>query len=93
MAAMPAALVSPAAAYLAHESCTLTGALIATGGGHVHRWMLRESDGLADRDLTIEDVAEHIDAIREPGGLAAAGVAEQMNAILVTAQQAAVGVN
>jgi hypothetical protein len=87
MAAMPAAMVSPAAAYLAHESCTLTGALLATGGGHVHRWMLRESDGLADRDLTIEDVRDNIASIVEPGGLAAAGVEEQMNAILVTAQE------
>jgi hypothetical protein len=51
--------------------------------------MLRETDGLADRALTIEDVRDNISAIVEPGGLAAAGVEEQMNAILVTAQEAA----
>ena len=86
MAAMPAALVSPAAAYLAHESCTLTGALIASGGGHVHRWLLRETDGVVNRHLTVEDVRDNIDSIAEPGDITVIDPTQQMMTVLATAQ-------
>jgi NAD(P)-dependent dehydrogenase (short-subunit alcohol dehydrogenase family) len=55
--------VSPAAVYLAHQSCTLAGELLICGGGQVQRLALSESVGIADNQLTPEVVAERIDEI------------------------------
>lgn len=55
--------VSPAAVYLAHESCTLTGELLIAGGGQVMRLALSESVGISDEHLTPEIVAERIGEI------------------------------
>ena len=65
-ASMPqfaAELVSPAAVYLAHESCTLAGELLIAGGGQVMRLALSETVGITSDDLTPEAVAERIDEI------------------------------
>jgi NAD(P)-dependent dehydrogenase (short-subunit alcohol dehydrogenase family) len=56
-------LVSPAAVYLAHESCELTGELLISGGGQVMRLALSESQGIRDEHLTPEVVAENIERI------------------------------
>ena len=58
-----AELVSPAAVYLAHESCTLAGELLIAGGGQVMRLALSETVGITSDDLTPEVVAERIDEI------------------------------
>jgi NAD(P)-dependent dehydrogenase (short-subunit alcohol dehydrogenase family) len=55
--------VSPAAVYLGHESCNLTGELLIAGGGQVMRLALLESAGITDENLTPEVVAENIDKI------------------------------
>ena len=57
------ALVSPAAVYLAHESCRLTGEVLVSGGGQVMRLALLESQGILDENLTPEIVAENIDKV------------------------------
>jgi hypothetical protein len=65
-ASMPqyaAEFVSPAAVYLAHESCTLVGELLIAGGGQVMRLALSETAGITVDDLTPEVVAERIDEI------------------------------
>jgi hypothetical protein len=65
-ASMPqyaAEFVSPAAVYLAHESCTLAGELLIAGGGQVMRLALSETAGITVDDLTPEVVAERIDEI------------------------------
>ncbi len=56
-------LVSPAAIYLAHESCALTGEILVAGGGQVMRLALLESQGITDEHLTPEVVAENIDKV------------------------------
>ena len=57
-------LVAPAAAYLAHESCTLNGEVLVAGGGDVMRLAPIVTRGIArGNELSIEDVAESIDAI------------------------------
>jgi NAD(P)-dependent dehydrogenase (short-subunit alcohol dehydrogenase family) len=61
-------LVSPAAVYLAHESCPLTGEVLVSGGGQVMRLALLESQGLTDDHLTPEKVAENIDKILDLTG-------------------------
>ena len=55
--------VSPAAVYLAHESCQLNGELLVAGGGQVMRLALMETGGFTSEHLTPEVVAEHIDQI------------------------------
>jgi NAD(P)-dependent dehydrogenase (short-subunit alcohol dehydrogenase family) len=54
---LPAELVSPAVAFLAHESCPVTGEGIECIGGEVHRIYLARTPGFCDRDLTIESLA------------------------------------
>ncbi len=61
-------LVSPAAVYLGHESCELTGELLISGGGQVMRLALSESQGITDEHLTPEVVAENIDKILDMTG-------------------------
>jgi NAD(P)-dependent dehydrogenase (short-subunit alcohol dehydrogenase family) len=66
--------VSPAAVYLAHESCTLVGELLVAGGGQVMRLALVESVGITNEKLTAEDVAEQIDQILDITGAPAVTV-------------------
>ena len=64
--AMPqfaAEFVSPAAVYLAHESCMLAGELLIAGGGQVMRLALSETAGITVDQLTPEVVAARIDEI------------------------------
>ncbi len=61
--AIPAELVSPAVAYLAHESCAVTGGLFDVGGGAMSSTFLTASAGIFKPDLTIEDVRDNIDSI------------------------------
>jgi len=60
---MPAELVSPAVAYLAHESCPVTGECLDVMGGGVRRTYMAWTKGINDRDLTIETVAERWEEI------------------------------
>jgi NAD(P)-dependent dehydrogenase (short-subunit alcohol dehydrogenase family) len=58
-------VVSPVAAYLAHESCELNGVVLAAGGGQVQRFALMENDGIKIDGLTIEDVASNIATVTD----------------------------
>lgn len=63
------AQVSPAVAYLASEDCDLTGEIWSVGGGSVSRFFVGLTDGYIkpkqDGALTIEDVAAHVNEIRD----------------------------
>jgi NAD(P)-dependent dehydrogenase (short-subunit alcohol dehydrogenase family) len=63
LARMNPDLVAPAAAYLAHESCTLNGEVLVAGGGEVFRMTPVVTRGLSKDWITIEDVAENLDTI------------------------------
>jgi len=63
LARMKPDLVAPAAAYLAHESCTVNGEVLVAGGGEVFRMTPIVTLGISQETLTIEDVAGQIDAI------------------------------
>jgi NAD(P)-dependent dehydrogenase (short-subunit alcohol dehydrogenase family) len=56
-------LVSPVVAFLAHESCPVSGEVFSAGGGQVSRLFVGRTDGFHKPDLRIEDVAEHLDEI------------------------------
>ena len=67
----PPELVSPAVAFLAHESCPVTGECLDVMGGTVRRVYMGWTEGVSDRELTIEKVAENWDRIM-------AGASEQL---------------
>ena len=56
-------LVSPAAVFLAHESCRLDGAMLVAGGGTVMRVAFVCNEGITDEHMTPEAVAEGLDKI------------------------------
>lgn len=60
-------MVAPTVAWLAHESCHVTGEMFVSLGGRVARAFIAETRGVYSDRWTIEDVAENIAAIRDPG--------------------------
>ncbi len=65
--------VSPVVAYLASEGCAVNGEVWSVGGGSVSRFFVGLTPGyfkhpVHDGPLTIEDVVEHLDDIRDEDG-------------------------
>lgn len=60
MAAFPPELASPAAVYLAHESCSLNGVVLVAGGGQVLRLAVMENQGFMSDAMSPETVAANI---------------------------------
>jgi hypothetical protein len=58
-------LVSPAAVFLAHESCRLNGEILVSGGGQVMRMVIMQNAGITKDDLTPEDVADNLDRLMD----------------------------
>ncbi len=69
-AAMAPELVAPMVAFLAHESCTVSGEIYAAGAGRFARLFLASAPGYVHPgpDVTIEDVASHWAAINDEAG-------------------------
>jgi NAD(P)-dependent dehydrogenase (short-subunit alcohol dehydrogenase family) len=57
------ALISPAAAWLVHEDCTLNGQVLSVAGGRVARFFMGLTEGFASDTLTIEDVRDGSDGL------------------------------
>jgi NAD(P)-dependent dehydrogenase (short-subunit alcohol dehydrogenase family) len=57
-------LVAPTVAWLAHESCSITGEMLTSIAGRVARAYVVETQGVYQPSWTIEQVAEQMDAIR-----------------------------
>jgi NAD(P)-dependent dehydrogenase (short-subunit alcohol dehydrogenase family) len=64
-ASMPPELCAPAAAFLAHEACPLTGEVLQVGMGGVARLAVVHTPGIAKMPLTAEDIAANLEAILE----------------------------
>ena len=64
---MPPDMCAPAAAYLAHESCSLNGEVLQAGMGSVARIAVVFSPGIWRSPMTAEDLAENIDTIMNVG--------------------------
>ncbi|KZS60262.1 SDR family NAD(P)-dependent oxidoreductase [Mycobacterium ostraviense] len=58
-------LVAPVVGLLAHESCPITGEMLVAVAGRVARAVVAESPGVHRPSWSIEDVAEHLDDIRD----------------------------
>ncbi|MGA4992159.1 SDR family NAD(P)-dependent oxidoreductase [Nonomuraea bangladeshensis] len=65
---MPPELVAPVAAYLAHESCGITGEVLTAAGGLVNRMVMLNTAGIHDPALTPETVADRLDEILDTSG-------------------------
>lgn len=57
-------LVAPTVAYLAHESCAVTGELLVAIAGRVARAYIAETPGVYQPSWTVDDVAARLDEIR-----------------------------
>ena len=64
-ASMPPEMCSPAAAFLAHESCPINGEVLQVGMGTVARIAVVRAQGIAQAPLTAESIAENLDAIMD----------------------------
>lgn len=64
-AAMPPDLCAPAAAFLAHDSCRLSGEILRVGLGGVARIAVVASRGINQTPLTAEDIAENLGTIMD----------------------------
>jgi hypothetical protein len=62
---MGAELVAPAVAWLAHETCSITAEILIALAGRVATAVMAETPGVYRPSWSIEDVGEHIDAIRD----------------------------
>jgi hypothetical protein len=62
------ALVSPIAAWLVHEDCPVTGEIYSAAGGRIARFFVGMTDGYYNPKLTLEDVRDHFEEIRDEKG-------------------------
>lgn len=67
-ASMPPQLCAPAAVYLAHPSCSISGEMLRIGLGGVARIAIMHSAGLDKTGLCAEDIAENIDTVMDLTG-------------------------
>ncbi|BBZ39967.1 SDR family NAD(P)-dependent oxidoreductase [Mycobacterium conspicuum] len=61
----PTSLVSPVVAYLAHESCALSGANLEAAAGNVGLRVFGQTAGYTDADLTVEKVRDNLSTITD----------------------------
>ena len=63
-------LVAPMVAFLAHEDCPVSGEIYAAGAGRLARIFIASTPGYVHPDAgpTVDDVAEHWDAINDEAG-------------------------
>jgi hypothetical protein len=60
--------IAPVVADLAHQDCSLTGQILAAGGGQVAAVLMTETRGITVPDLTAETVRDRLAEILEPAG-------------------------
>jgi NAD(P)-dependent dehydrogenase (short-subunit alcohol dehydrogenase family) len=61
-------LVSPVVVFLAHEDCPVSGEVFSVGGGVVSRFFIGLTQGYVNPKLTVEDVRDNLDTIRDETG-------------------------
>ena len=61
-------LVAPVVAWLAHEDVPVTGEVYSVGAGRVARFFIGMTEGYFNPKLTVEDVREHFEQIRDETG-------------------------
>src|SRR3954468_23954454 len=61
-------LVSPIVAWLVHEDCPVTGEVYSAAAGRISRFFIGLTEGYYNPALTLEDVRDHFDDIRNEDG-------------------------
>ena len=62
------ALVAPVVGWLVHESCPVSGEIFTAGGGRVARFFIGMTPGIYSEDLSVEEIRDRFDEIRDPEG-------------------------
>ncbi len=60
--------VTPVVCFLAHEDCPVSGEVYSAAAGNVARFFVGRTPGYYNPDLTVEDVAENFEQIRDETG-------------------------
>jgi NAD(P)-dependent dehydrogenase (short-subunit alcohol dehydrogenase family) len=79
------ALVAPVAAFLTHRDCPVSGEIYTVGAGHVARFFIGRTKGFYSPALSVEQVRDHLDEIRDEADYSVpAGPADEMAALFAT---------
>jgi NAD(P)-dependent dehydrogenase (short-subunit alcohol dehydrogenase family) len=79
------ALVAPVVAFLTHQDCPVSGEIYTVGAGHVARFFVGRTKGFYSPVLSIEDVRDHLEEIRdEVGYTVPGGPADEMGELFAT---------
>jgi NAD(P)-dependent dehydrogenase (short-subunit alcohol dehydrogenase family) len=79
------ALVAPVVAFLTHQVCPVSGEIYTVGAGHVARFFIGRTKGFYSPALSIEDVRDHLDEIRDEADYTVpAGPADEMSQLFST---------
>jgi NAD(P)-dependent dehydrogenase (short-subunit alcohol dehydrogenase family) len=79
------ALVAPVVAFLTHRDCPVTGEIYTVGAGQVSRFFVGRTKGFYSPGLSVEDVRDHLDEIRdETGYTVPGGPADEMSELFST---------
>jgi NAD(P)-dependent dehydrogenase (short-subunit alcohol dehydrogenase family) len=69
-------LITPVVAWLVHEDCPVSGEIYSIAGGQVSRFFIGRTPGYYNAELSVEDVRDNFDQIRNEDGYA---VCESIN--------------
>ena len=76
-------LVSPIVAWLVHEDCPVTGEIYSAAGGRIARFFIGLTEGYYNPNLTLEDVRDNFDTIRnEEGYTVPANITDELRLLL-----------
>ncbi len=79
------AQVAPVVAFLTHQHCPVSGEIYTAGAGHVARFFIGMTKGIYSPALTIEDVRDHLEEIRDEAGYTVpGGPADEMRELFAT---------
>jgi NAD(P)-dependent dehydrogenase (short-subunit alcohol dehydrogenase family) len=79
------ALVAPVVAFLSHRDCAVTGEIYTVGAGHVSRFFVGRTKGFYHPELSVEDVRDQLDVIRDEAGYTVpGGPADEMAELFAT---------
>jgi NAD(P)-dependent dehydrogenase (short-subunit alcohol dehydrogenase family) len=79
------ALVAPVVAFLTHQDCPVSGEIYTVGAGHVARFFIGRTKGFYRPALSVEDVRDHLEEIRDEAGYTVpGGPADEMSELFAT---------
>ena len=76
-------LVTPIVAWLAHEGCPVSGEIYSAAGGRIARFFIGLTEGYYNANLTLEDVRDNFEQIRnEEGYIVPSGPGDEFGQLL-----------